>query len=160
MKKCVIPAVSTNLLSLEHRKKGIVLDRKGKEGKQDHWYSLNATSIFLSWKDMKSTTKLTAFAFTSFSIGLVSNKKFNYKDKKFLYGDWTSVIKKSQSKQEWFAAEARIANKLPQMTKLKDELQRPKRCLPSDWKGVRNRNGEDVQCKNGIRRVKRMAANL
>lgn len=36
MKKCVIPAVSTNLLSLEHRKKGIVLDRKGKEGQQDH----------------------------------------------------------------------------------------------------------------------------
>lgn len=70
--------------------------------------------------------------FKLFSIGLVSNKKFNYKDKKFLYGDWTSVIKKSQSKQEWFAAEARIANKLPQMTKLKEWIAETKE-MSSLW---------------------------
>lgn len=57
--------------------------------------------------------------FKLFSIKLVSKQNFNYKDKNSLYSDWTTAIKKSQSKQEWLAAEARIVNKLPQTTTLK-----------------------------------------
>lgn len=64
--------------------------------------------------------------FKLFSIKLVSKQNFNYKDKNSLYSDWTSVIKKSQSKQEWLAAEERIVNKLPQTTTLKDWIAKTK----------------------------------
>lgn len=158
MKKYIIPALSTNLLSLEHCKKVIVLDKKGKQGEQNHWYSLNVTSIFFAMKGYEKYNKIsrTFIHFKLFSIRLVSKQNFNYKGKNSLYSNWTSIIKKSQSKQEWLAAEARIVNKLSLTTILKDWIAETKSCLPSVW----NRNGEDIQCENGIRTVKRRAANL
>lgn len=64
--------------------------------------------------------------FKLFSIKLVHKQNFNYKDKNSLYSDWTSMIKKCQSKQEWLAAEARIVNKLPQTTTLRDWIAKTK----------------------------------
>lgn len=54
MKKCIVSALSTNFLPLE--KKGIVLDKKDKQGKQNHWYSLNAT--FFIMKGYEKSNKI------------------------------------------------------------------------------------------------------
>lgn len=40
MKKSIIPAMSTNLLSLQKKSS---TNKKGKQGEQNHWYSLNIT---------------------------------------------------------------------------------------------------------------------